>query len=123
MFVQKAPAVTIEKLAHAVLAVMDRDGHSIRVIGTRHGEKLHETLLSREERAAAKDCGDYFRVAPDNRDLNYNAYFSDGREQVSRIDDFNSLNARQLGVVEMAEILRSLPYVRNFLAGASADED
>lgn len=123
LFVQKAPAVTIERLAHAVMAVMERQDHCIRVIGTRHGEKLHETLLSREELAAAEDRGDYYRLAPDSRDLNYNAYFSDGREQVSRLDDFNSLNARQLEVRELAELLRGLPYVRRFLAGEGADED
>jgi UDP-glucose 4-epimerase len=123
LFVQKAAAVTIENLAHAVLAVMGREDHCLRVIGTRHGEKLHETLLSREELAAAEDHGDYFRVVPDNRNLNYNAYFRDGREQVSRSADFNSLNARQLEVAELAATLRELPYVQRFLAGEAADED
>jgi len=123
LFVQKASAVTIERLAHAVLLVMGCNDHCIRVIGTRHGEKLHETLLSREEMATAEDRGDHFRVAPDNRDLNYSAFFSDGREQFSRSEDFNSLNARQLEAAELAEILRNLPYVRKFLAGQPADED
>ncbi|HEX4695450.1 polysaccharide biosynthesis protein [Sphingomonas sp.] len=122
LFVQKAAAITIEKLAHAVLAVMDRRDHPIRVIGTRHGEKQHETLLSREEMAVAEDCDSYYRVAPDGRDLNYDAYFSDGREKVSRADDFNSLNTRQLEVEELADILRTLPYVRGLLAGEAIDE-
>ena len=122
LFVQKAPAISIEKLAHAVLAVMDRPNHPIRVIGTRHGEKQHETLLSREEMAVAEDRGAYFRVAPDNRDLNYDAYFSDGREQVSRADDFNSHNTRQLEVAELADMLGRLPYVRGVLAGETVDE-
>jgi len=122
LFVQKAPAITIGKLAQAVLAVMDRPGHEIRVIGTRHGEKRHETLLSREEMAVAQDCGPYFRVAPDNRDLNYKAYLSDGREQVSDADDFNSFNARQLEVADLAQILRSLPAVRSILAREAAHE-
>ena len=122
LFVQKAPAISIEKLAHAVRAVMGRPDHPIRVIGTRHGEKQHETLLSREEMAVAEDRGAYFRVAPDNRDLNYDAYFSDGREQVSRADDFNSHNTRQLEVAELADILGRLPYVRAALAGETVDE-
>ena len=122
LFVQKAAAVTIERLARAVLAVMGRPDHPIRVIGTRHGEKQHETLLSREEMAVAEDRGAYYRVAPDNRDLNYDAYFSDGREQVTRAEDFNSHNTRQLEVAELADILRRLPYVRGLLAGEAVDE-
>jgi UDP-glucose 4-epimerase len=121
LFVQKAPAVTIGLLAEAVLAVMGVPDHPIRVIGTRHGEKRFETLLSREEMAVAQDCGDYYRVAPDNRDLNYDAYFSDGEERVSRAVDFNSHNTRQLDLAEMADLLRSLPYVRAVLAGQVAD--
>jgi UDP-glucose 4-epimerase len=122
IFVQKAPAVTIEKLARAVLKVMDRPEHPIKVIGTRHGEKQFETLLSREEMATAEDLGPYFRVAPDNRDLNYDAYFREGEERLSRLDDFNSQNTRLLEVDEMAEILAGLPYVRAFTAGEAADE-
>ncbi|MGN6819884.1 MAG: polysaccharide biosynthesis protein [Sphingomonas sp.] len=122
LFVQKAPAISIEKLARAVLAVMGRPDHPIRVIGTRHGEKQHETLLSREEMAVAEDRGAYYRVAPDHRDLNYDAYFSDGREQVSRADDFNSHNTRQLEVAELADILGGLPYVRSMLSGEAVDE-
>ena len=121
LFVQKAPAVTIGLLAEAVLAVMGVPDHPIRVIGTRHGEKRFETLLSREEMAVAQDCGDYYRVVPDNRDLNYDAYFSDGEERVSRAVDFNSHNTRQLDLAEMADLLRSLPYVRAVLAGQVAD--
>lgn len=123
LFVQKAPAVTIDRLSRAVLAVMDRPDHPVRVIGTRHGEKLHETLLSREEMAVAEDIGDYYRVAPDNRDLNYDAYFREGEEMVSRLDDFNSLNTRQLDVTEMTDVLRRVPFVQAFLAGSGADED
>lgn len=123
LFVQKASAISIEKLAHAVLAVMDRRDHPVRVIGTRHGEKQHETLLSREEMAVAEDRGVYYRVAPDGRDLNYDAYFSDGREKVSRAEDFNSLNTRQLEVEELADILRTLPYVRGLRVGEAVDAD
>ena len=122
LFVQKAPAISILELAQAVLAVTERPDHPIRVIGTRHGEKQHETLLSREEMAVAEDHGAYYRVAPDNRDLNYDAYFSDGRELVSRADDFNSRNTRQLEAAELADILRGLPYVQGMLAGEAVDE-
>jgi UDP-glucose 4-epimerase len=121
LFVQKAPAVTIGALARAVLEVMGRPDHPIRVIGTRHGEKQHETLLSREEMAGAEDRGDQFRVPADNRGLNYDAYFKDGQEQVSRLEDFNSRNTRQLDAAGMAEILRALPYVRSFLEGGEPD--
>jgi UDP-glucose 4-epimerase len=91
------------------------------VIGPRHGEKHFETLLSREEMAVAEDGGDHFRVPPDNRSLNYDAYESAGKLRVSGIDDYNSQNARLLDVPEMAEILARLPYVQAFLCGAQPD--
>lgn len=122
LFVQKASAVTIERLARAVLAVMDRPDHPVRIIGTRHGEKQFETLLSREEMALAEDRGAYFRVAPDNRDLNYDAYVRDGEERVSRQVDFNSHNTRRLEVDELAQLLRGLPYVRAAMAGSPVDD-
>jgi UDP-glucose 4-epimerase len=121
MFVQKAPAVTIARLAEAVRTVTGKPEHPIRVIGTRHGEKRFETLLSREERAFAEDRGDYYRVAPDNRDLNYDAYFREGEQRVTELDDFNSDNTRQLDSDELAGILRDLPYVQAFLAGGNPD--
>jgi UDP-glucose 4-epimerase len=122
LFVQKASAVTIERLARAVLAVMGRPDHPVRIIGTRHGEKQFETLLSREEMALAEDRGAYFRVAPDNRDLNYDAYVRDGEERVSRQADFNSHNTRRLEVDELAQLLRGLPYVRAAMAGSLVDD-
>jgi UDP-glucose 4-epimerase len=121
LFVQKAPAVTIGRLAEAVLAVMGVPNHPIRVIGTRHGEKQFETLLSREEMAVAEDRDDYYRIAPDDRDLNYDAYFSDGEERVSAAEDFNSHNARQLDAGELALLLRDLPHVRAMMTGRIAD--
>lgn len=121
LFVQKAPAVTVERLARAVLLVMGKVDHPIRIIGTRHGEKQHETLLSREERVLAEDCGAYFRIPADQRDLNYTAYFSAGEESISHVQDFNSSNTRQLSVSEMAAMLHGLPYVQNFMAGETAD--
>jgi UDP-N-acetylglucosamine 4,6-dehydratase len=108
LFVQKAPAVTIRDLAQATLAVVECRDHPVTVIGTRHGEKLYETLLSREEMAVAVDLGNYYRVPPDNRDLNYDKYVREGEERVSRFEDFNSHNTRRLGVTEMADVLRGL---------------
>jgi UDP-glucose 4-epimerase len=122
LFVQKAPAVTVEHFAQAVLKVMDRPNHPIRVIGTRHGEKQYETLLSREEMAGAEDIGAYYRVAPDQRDLNYDAFFVQGQPQIAEIDDFNSRNTRQLDCDALAEILGRLSYVRQFLDGGLPDE-
>ncbi|HUE79337.1 MAG TPA: polysaccharide biosynthesis protein [Sphingomicrobium sp.] len=122
MFVQKAPAVTIETLARAVLMLMGREDHPVKVIGTRHGEKQFETLLSREEMAVAEDKGDHFRVLPDHRDLNYDAYFRNGEERVSRLDDFNSSNTRELSAAELADVLRDLPFVRDFMVEREAVE-
>jgi len=117
MYVQKAPAVSMDSFAHAVLRVMDRPRHPIRIIGTRHGEKQHETLLSREELATAEDHQAYYRVAPDRRDLNYESFFTDGQTKLTKLEDFNSHNARQLDVDEMAGILGSLACVRDCLDG------
>lgn len=118
VYVQKAPAATMASFAEAVLKVMDRPRHPVRVIGTRHGEKQHETLLSREELAKAEDRQAYYRVAPDRRDLNYDAFFAEGLLQVSSLDDFNSLNTRQLDVDELAAILSRLPSVCELLDGS-----
>lgn len=114
IFVQKSPAVTIETLANAVIALFDAKS-GIRVIGTRHGEKLYETLLTREERAKADDCGDYYRVPADGRDLNYASYFSEGDEAVSPLEDFNSHNAPRLTVAQTCELLASLDIVAEAL--------
>jgi UDP-glucose 4-epimerase len=121
LFVRKVPAITLEKLTRAILEVMDKPAHPIRVIGPRHGEKHFETLLSREEMGVAEDGGDHFRIPPDNRTLNYDAYFSEGTPRAARLDDFNSQNARLLEVSEMAEILGGLPYVQSFLRGGEPD--
>ncbi len=117
LFVQKAPAATIETLARALLRIFEAD-NPIRVIGTRHGEKQHETLLTREEMLRAEDLGAYYCVPADNRDLNYNAYFSEGKEALSTHEDFTSHNAHQLTVEEMADILLSLRYVQQALSGS-----
>ena len=117
LFVQKAPAATIQVLAHSVLALLDARDHPMKVIGTRHGEKQFETLLSREEMAVAEDLGDYFRVPPDNRDLNYAAFVEHGERQITEAQDFNSHNTEQLDVAGMSEILQNLDYMRDVSAG------
>ena len=111
IFIQKAPAATIETLAQAVKKIF-RAKNPIEVIGTRHGEKQYETLLTREERAMAEDRGNYFRVKADNRDLNYNSFFSEGKTEIATLEDFNSNNAHILNVDEMAELLLSLEYIQ-----------
>ena len=114
IFVQKAPAATIGVLAEAMKKVF-KAGNPVKVIGTRHGEKLYETLLTREERAKAEDSGNYFRVRADNRDLNYNAFFVEGREEVSQQEDYTSHNTRRLNVEELTDLLGSLDYIRSEL--------
>jgi UDP-N-acetylglucosamine 4,6-dehydratase/5-epimerase len=115
-FVQKAAAASIETLALAIRQVFGVD-NPVHIIGTRHGEKLFETLLTREERAAAEDMGDYYRVPADTRDLNYGAYFDEGRTDVSLREDYTSNNTSQLSVSQMADQLRQLDIVQRALAG------
>ncbi|MBI4508412.1 MAG: polysaccharide biosynthesis protein [Deltaproteobacteria bacterium] len=114
IFVQKAPAATIQALALALKKLFNAD-NPVKVIGTRHGEKLYETLLTREERARAEDLGGYFRIPADNRDLNYNLYFSEGQEKVSSEEDYNSHNTRRLNINEVAELLLKLELVQGEL--------
>ena len=123
LFVQKAPASTIEVLAQAVLDIMGLPDHPIRTIGTRHGEKLFETLLSREEMAMAEDQGLYYRVPPDNRDLNYSIFVEKGDRHIAEFDDFNSHNTRRLDRREMVETLEKLSYMQKVRAGASPESD
>lgn len=120
-FIKKAPAATIETLAQAMKAVFKAD-NPIKIIGTRHGEKLYETLLTREEIAAAEDMGDYYRVRADNRDLNYGVYFDTGRDEVSVKDDYNSHNTKRLSVDEMADMLLTLDVVKRALDGEAVTE-
>ncbi|MEI8024974.1 MAG: polysaccharide biosynthesis protein [Pseudomonadota bacterium] len=114
IFVQKSPASTIHDLAIAVCEIFNSK-NEIKIIGTRHGEKKHETLLSREERLRSVDLGDYYRVAPDDRDLNYSLYYSDGDRRVTEQEDYNSSNTRRLNVKEIKEILLQLPLVQEEL--------
>ena len=114
IFVQKAPAVTIGTLALAIKTLFEA-ANPVRIIGTRHGEKLFETLLTREEKVKAQDMGSYFRVPADNRDLNYNVYFAEGQETVSHEEDYHSHNAERLDLNGMIEMLLTLEYVRHEL--------
>lgn len=116
LFVQKAPAATVQTLAEAVKDIMETPDHPIKVIGTRHGEKLYETLLSREEMAIAEDQGQYFRVPPDNRDLNYSVFVDKGDKEIGQYDDFNSHNTQRLDRAAMVETLNKLEYVENVRA-------
>lgn len=115
IFVQKAPACTIGDLAQALLEMFGAR-NEVKVIGTRHGEKRHETLLNREEMARAEDLGDYFRIPADTRDLNYAKYFVKGEQRISERSDYDSDNTRRLGVNEIRELLSHVPYVKGELA-------
>jgi UDP-N-acetylglucosamine 4,6-dehydratase/5-epimerase len=115
IFVQKAPSATIETLALAVKKLFKAD-NPVRVIGTRHGEKLYETLLTREEMARAEDLGGYFRVPADVRDLNYACYFSQGQQEISELKDYNSHNIPRLDVDGLCTLLLKLDFVKEALA-------
>ena len=116
LFVQKAPAATIETLGNAIISLYKSDSQ-VRVIGTRHGEKLYETLVTREEMAKSIDMGNYFRVPADNRDLNYDKYFVEGQHEVSVIDDYHSHNTHRLDLEGMKKLLLKLPMIRKDVLG------
>lgn len=117
LFVQKAPAATVDVLAKAILELLKKEQHAINVIGTRHGEKLYETLLSREEMVSAIDHGDYFQVPPDLRDLNYSKYVEVGEQKISRTEDYNSHNTKRLSIEEMKQLLLKLDFLKDILNG------
>lgn len=117
LFVQKAPAATVEVLAKTLTQMLNLPEHPIQVIGTRHGEKLYEALLSREEMACAEDMGDYFRVPPDLRDLNYAKFVEQGEEKISRTEDYNSHNTERLDVEGMQRLLLKLDFMRAIQRG------
>lgn len=117
ILVQKAPACTIQTQAEAVCELFGGKKEDIKVIGIRHGEKMYETLLTKEECAKAEDMGNFYRVPADNRDLNYDKYFKEGDDQRATIDEFNSNNTRQLKVGETRNKIASLEYIQNELNG------
>ena len=114
MLVKKAPACTIGDLALALKELFNAR-NEIKIIGTRHGEKLYETLLTREEMTKAEDCGDYFRISADTRDLNYNKYFIEGESEISVQEDYNSHNTKRLNIEELKEMLLKIDYIQNEL--------
>lgn len=114
LFVQKAPASTVGELAQALKELFKRD-NPVRVIGTRHGEKLYESLVSREEMAKAEDMGRYYRIPADNRDLNYKKYFVEGEEKISELDDYTSHNTERLDIPGIKQLLLKLDYIKEQL--------
>lgn len=121
IFVQKAPAATIETLAYSLTNLLERPEHKVHEIGTRHGEKLFEVLLSREEMAAATDLGDYFRVPPDLRDLNYGKFVEEGERKISDAVDYNSHNTTRLDKAGMQELLMKLDFIQAIVRGENAE--
>ena len=114
IFVKKAPASTVANLAQAIKELFNKN-NEVRIIGTRHGEKLYESLISREEMAHAHDMGDYYRLPADNRDLNYAKYYSEGEEEISQQNDFTSHNTKQLSVAQIKSLLLKLDYIKEKL--------
>jgi UDP-glucose 4-epimerase len=117
IFVQKAPAVTIEVLVKALTSLVGKPKHKLQVIGTRHGEKVCEALLSREEMVAAEDLGSYYRVPPDLRDLNYSKFVEQGETKISEATDFNSHNAERLDIAGMQALLMKLRFMQAVIRG------
>jgi UDP-N-acetylglucosamine 4,6-dehydratase len=111
IFVQKAPASTVGDLAEALRALLGRD-NEIKIIGTRHGEKLYESLVSREEMSRSQDLGGYYRIPADGRDLNYDKYFVEGETSIAELEDYTSHNTNRLSVAEVKEVLMKLDIVR-----------
>jgi len=123
IFVQKAPAATVEVLTRAILELMGKPEHPVHVIGTRHGEKLYEALLGREEMACAEDMGDYFRVPPDGRDLNYAKFVEEGEQRITQSlhgEDYNSHNTNRLDVEGMKALLLKLDFMQRIARGEHA---
>jgi UDP-N-acetylglucosamine 4,6-dehydratase/5-epimerase len=116
IFVQKSPAATIDVLAEALMQLYQKRVE-VKVIGTRHGEKLYETLVNREDMVKAEDCGDYYRIPADNRDLNYNQYFSEGEKNLEQIEEYHSHNTQRLDVEGMKKLLCKLPQIRLEILG------
>ena len=120
IFVQKAPAATVQVLTQALLELMQRPHHEVRQIGTRHGEKLYEALLSREEMAGAEDLGEYYRVPPDGRDLNYAKFVEQGEPRISLSHEYHSHNTERLDVAGMKRLLLKLDFMQRIARGEHA---
>jgi UDP-N-acetylglucosamine 4,6-dehydratase/5-epimerase len=123
IFVQKAPAATIGVLAQAIKEIVGMPNHQVQVIGTRHGEKLHETLLSREEMASAKEHDEYYQIPPDLRDLNYGKFVEQGEIRISEAEDYTSDNTKRLDVEGMKQLLRKLSFIQAIERGELIDSE
>lgn len=123
IFVQKAPAATIQTLAEAIRDLLGKPDHEIRIIGTRHGEKLYEALLSREEMSGVRDLGRFFCVSPDNRDLNYGKFFDSGQPEITASEDYNSHNTQRLDVGSMKALLAKLTFMQAIARGEPAEPE
>ena len=123
IFVQKAPAATVETLAYALTDLMGSPDHAVNIIGTRHGEKLYEALLSREEMVEAEDLGGYYRIPPDLRDLNYDKFVEEGEERISQAEDYNSHNTDRLNIDGMKELLMKLAFMQTASRGKFVDPE
>lgn len=121
IFVQKAPAATIETLSKALIELYKSDS-KINIIGTRHGEKLYEALVTREDMAKAEDMKEYYRIPADNRDLNYNRFFTEGEKNISHVEDYHSHNTEQLDLNKMKELLLKLPFIRHDVLDEEIDD-
>jgi UDP-glucose 4-epimerase len=115
IFIQKAPAATVELLAHTMKNILGRPNHEVKTIGTRHGEKLYETLLTKEEMVKAIDMGEYYRIPADTRDLNYNKFFEEGEEVITEAGEYHSHNTHRLNEDELTELLLNLKEIRSDL--------
>jgi len=123
IFVQKAPAATIDVLVKALLEITNKKDHAVEIIGTRHGEKLYEALCSREEMFAAQDQDNYFRIPADNRDLNYSKYNEEGERNLSLVEDYNSQNTKRLDVDAMVKLLYKLEFIPDIASGGRTVPD
>jgi len=122
IFVQKAPAATVELLANTMKNILGRPDHEVKTIGTRHGEKLYETLLTKEEMVKAVDMGDYYRIPADTRDLNYNQFFEEGEEVITEAGEYHSHNTHRLNEAELTELLFNLREIQNDLKEFKGNE-
>ena len=117
IFVQKAPAATVELLANTMKNILGKPNHEVKTIGTRHGEKLYETLLTKEEMVKAVDMGEYYRIPADTRDLNYNQFFEEGEEVITEAHEYHSHNTHRLNEDELTELLLNLREIQDDLKG------
>ena len=115
LFIQKAPAATLNTLAKALISLY-RSKNTVGVIGTRHGEKLYETLVTREEMAKSEDLGNYYRIPCDDRDLNYDKFFIEGEKKISKVEDYHSHNTKRLDIEEMKQLLLNLDFIKKDLS-------